>query len=93
MWQEENTGNRISEMRIEQVLKTKSATLATACPLCLQMFEDAVKAKDCQASIRIMDIAELVAGVIEGDLPVSERANTEQPQHEGVRDEETPPEE
>jgi Fe-S oxidoreductase len=61
MWLEENSGSRISEMRIEQAFKTKAAILATACPLCLQMFEDAIKARQCQASIRIMDIAELVA--------------------------------
>jgi len=61
MWQEENIGRRISEMRIEQALGTKAATLAAACPFCLQMFEDAIKAKECQASIRVMDIAELVA--------------------------------
>ncbi len=61
MWQEETAGSRISEMRVEQALETKAETVATACPLCLQMFEDAVKAKDCQNSIRIMDIAELAA--------------------------------
>ena len=61
MWLEENSGRRINEMRIEQVLETKAATLVSACPLCLQMFEDAVKAKDCQSVLRIMDIAELVA--------------------------------
>ena len=61
MWLEENSGCRINEMRIEQALETKAATLVSACPLCLQMFEDAVKAKDCQSVLRIMDIAELVA--------------------------------
>jgi Fe-S oxidoreductase len=61
IWQEENTVRRISEMRIEQALETKAETMATTCPLCLQMFEDAIKVRDYQSSIRVKDIGELVA--------------------------------
>ena len=57
------------------------------------MFEDAIKAKEASDSLKVMDIAELVAGVIEGDLPVSERVNTEQSQYEEVAGKETPQEE
>jgi Fe-S oxidoreductase len=81
MWMEETVGTRISEMRTDQALATKAGVIATACPFCLQMFEDAIKAKEASDSLKAMDVAELVVGVIEGDLPVSERVNTEQPQH------------
>ena len=64
MWQEETIGNRISEMRIEQAAKTGASTIATACPFCLQMFEDAIKARGCEESLKAMDIAELVARAI-----------------------------
>jgi Fe-S oxidoreductase len=64
MWQEENTGRRISEMRIEQAIKTGAGTIATACPLCLQMFEDAIKAGGYAESLKAMDIAEMVATAI-----------------------------
>ena len=64
MWMEESVGTRISEMRTEQALGTRSSVLATACPFCLQMFEDAIKAKEATESIRAMDIAELVAGAL-----------------------------
>jgi hypothetical protein len=57
------------------------------------MFEDAIKAKEASDSLKAMDIAELVAVAIEGDLSVSERVNTEQPQHEEVPGKETPQEE
>ena len=57
------------------------------------MFEDASKAKEASDSLKAMDIAELMAGVIEGNLPVSERVNTEQSQHEEVPAKETPQEE
>lgn len=93
MWMEENVGTRISEMRTDQALATKASVIATACPFCLQMFEDAIKAKEASDSLKAMDIAELVAGAIEGDLPVSERVNTEQPQHEEVPGKESPQDE
>ena len=61
MWMEEKTGVRISEMRTEQALETNSNVVATACPFCLQMFEDAIKAKQASEKIKPLDIAELVA--------------------------------
>ena len=61
MWLEENFGRRIGEMRFEQAIDTGAQILATACPFCLQMFDDATKAKDVDDSPKIMDIAELIA--------------------------------
>ena len=61
MWLEERIGTRISEMRIEQAIATKAQVVATACPYCLQMFDDAIKAKEAEESLKVMDIAELVA--------------------------------
>ncbi|GAI96214.1 unnamed protein product, partial [marine sediment metagenome] len=60
MWLEETTGRRISELRLEQVMATKAQTIATACPYCLQMFDDAIRAKAAEESLKVMDIAELV---------------------------------
>ncbi|MEA1958457.1 MAG: heterodisulfide reductase-related iron-sulfur binding cluster, partial [Chloroflexota bacterium] len=64
MWIEENVGVRISEMRTEQALETGSNVIATACQFCLQMFEDAIKAKEASEKLRSLDIAELVAMAI-----------------------------
>ncbi len=61
MWLEERVGKRISEMRIEQVIEAKAQIIATACPYCLQMFDDAIKAKAVEESLKVMDVAELVA--------------------------------
>ena len=61
MWLEERIGRRINELRTEQVIKTKAQIVATACPFCLQMFEDGIKAKAVEESLRVMDVAELVA--------------------------------
>jgi Fe-S oxidoreductase len=61
LWLEERIGQRISENRIDQVIDTKAQMVATACPYCLQMFEDAVKAKQVQETLKVKDIAELIA--------------------------------
>jgi len=62
LWlEEQRIGSRINEMRTEQVIETKAQIVATACPYCLQMFEDGIKAKAAQESLKAMDIAELVA--------------------------------
>ncbi len=61
MWLEESIGKRISEMRIERAMETEAETVATACPFCLQMFEDAIKAKGEEETLKVKDIAELLA--------------------------------
>ena len=60
MWLEETLGKRISELRLEQVMETKAQTIATACPYCLQMFDDAIRAKAAEESLKVMDIAEIL---------------------------------
>jgi Fe-S oxidoreductase len=68
MWLEENIGSRISEMRIEQAVKTKARIIATACPFCMQMFDDAIKARGYEETLKALDIAELVANAMEIDI-------------------------
>ena len=61
-WLEENIGRRISEIRVEEALRTGAGTIATACPFCRLMFEDAIKAKGFE--LKAVDIAELLDGVV-----------------------------
>ena len=63
-WMEE-PGTKISHLRADDVIKTEAETLALACPFCVIMFEDAVKAKGVEEKLKVMDIAELVAQVTE----------------------------
>jgi len=61
LWlEEQKTGERINEMRTEQALTTKAGVIATACPYCLQMFEDGIQTKEAAETAKAMDIAELV---------------------------------
>ena len=61
---EERIGKRISETRIEQVIATGAEVVASACPYCLQMFEDAIKAKEAQDTLKALDISEIVEPMI-----------------------------
>jgi Fe-S oxidoreductase/nitrate reductase gamma subunit len=60
MWMEEHLGRRINEMRIEQALELKPDVIATACPYCLTMLGDGLKAKGMEESVKALDIAELL---------------------------------
>ncbi|MCX6005597.1 MAG: (Fe-S)-binding protein, partial [Chloroflexi bacterium] len=60
-WMEERIGKRISETRIDQVMETGADIVASACPYCVQMFTDAIKAKGAEETLKAFDIAELVA--------------------------------
>ena len=64
-WMEERIGKRISEVRIEQVIETGAEIVASACPYCVQMFTDAIKAKGAEETLIAKDIAELVAEVVD----------------------------
>ena len=66
LWlEEQKEGQSINEMRTEQALAVKAGVIATACPYCLQMFADGIKAKEAEESLKVMDVAELVCEAIE----------------------------
>ncbi|HPD61498.1 MAG TPA: (Fe-S)-binding protein, partial [Thermodesulfobacteriota bacterium] len=61
MWMEELRGKKINEMRTEEALTKNPDLIATACPFCLTMFEDGLKAKNADEKVKVLDIAEFVA--------------------------------
>jgi Fe-S oxidoreductase len=61
MWTEERIGTRVNVARAEEVLASGAPTVASACPFCLSMFEDGIRAKDALERLRAYDVAELVA--------------------------------
>jgi Fe-S oxidoreductase len=61
MWIEEQPGTtKINQMRLEDALKTGAETVVTACPYCLQMFEDSIEHKGVKDSLKARDLVELV---------------------------------
>ncbi len=63
MWLEENTGSRINQRRVQDVLDVKAQTVASACPFCMTMLKDGLEASDANVggAVRAIDIAELLA--------------------------------
>ena len=59
MWMEEPQGKRINIERTEELLATGADTIAVACPFCMTMMSDGVKAKE--SNVPVLDIAEVVA--------------------------------
>ncbi len=64
MWLEENTGERINQLRIQDVLDVQARTVASACPFCMTMLEDGAKGKGVDDRLARKDIAELVADAL-----------------------------
>ena len=64
-WMEETEGRRVNQMRVEQAMAVNPEVLASACPFCLTMFEDGVKAKEVGDKMKTRDIAELLAESLE----------------------------
>ena len=67
MWMEEEPGKRVNERRVEEIIQAKVDVVATACPYCLTMFEDGVKAKGAEESLQAKDLSELVAEALDKD--------------------------
>jgi heterodisulfide reductase subunit D len=62
MFKEEEHGtSRVNITRTEEALDTGADIVAAACPFCNTMMSDGVKTKDKQDTVKVFDIAELLA--------------------------------
>ena len=67
MFKEEEKGStRVNWDRANEAIGTGSQIVAAACPYCNTMLTDGVKAAEKEESVRVMDVAELVAASMEG---------------------------
>jgi len=67
MWMEETIGSRVNVNRTVEALGTGADIVSTACPFCMIMLDDAVKAEGRADDVRVMDISQ----VFEESLGVS----------------------
>ena len=67
MWMEEDPDKRVNTRRVEEIIQAKVDVVATACPYCLTMFEDGVKAKGVEETLHVKDLSELVAEALGKD--------------------------
>ncbi|MBI3785525.1 MAG: (Fe-S)-binding protein, partial [Deltaproteobacteria bacterium] len=61
MWMEEEADKRVNIKRVEQLLETNPDTVAVACPFCMTMVDDGIKAKNMEEQVQAVDIMEVVA--------------------------------
>jgi heterodisulfide reductase subunit D len=62
MFKDAEPGNKeVNIERTEDALETKPDIIAAGCPFCNTMMTDGVKNKEKEASIKVMDVAELIA--------------------------------
>jgi Fe-S oxidoreductase len=58
---EESNEERVGTLRVSQLLATEPTMLAAACPFCMTMLEDGLKALDRDEDVPLYDIAEVLA--------------------------------
>lgn len=59
LWQDWPKDERITQIRIKQVVETGADILATACPYCILMFEDSVKTMNLELEVK--DVSEILS--------------------------------
>lgn len=67
MWMEEQNDSRVNVKRTKQLLETEPDTLAAACPFCMTMLTDGIKAENREEPVA--DVAELLLLACETEAP------------------------
>ncbi|MCS7204857.1 MAG: (Fe-S)-binding protein [Leptospiraceae bacterium] len=70
MWMEEKY-ERVNIKRTEQLLKTGANMIGVACPFCMIMITDGVKAKGKQEEVKVMDVSEVLLSAIKKQDKIS----------------------
>jgi Fe-S oxidoreductase len=60
MWMEEDIGKRVNLERTDEALSTGADVVSTACPYCLIMLDDAVRARSKEDDVRVMDVSQVM---------------------------------
>ena len=79
MWMEERLGRRVNLERADEAFTTGADVIATACPYCMIMLDDATKQRQAEGSVadsvRVLDVAQIIEGSLspgpgQGSRPV-----------------------
>ena len=63
MWMEERIGKRVNLERTDEALATGADVVGTACPYCMVMLDDAIKARQAEGEgegVRVLDVAQVL---------------------------------
>jgi Fe-S oxidoreductase len=69
MWMEETLGKRVNLERTDEALTTGAEVVSTACPYCLIMLDDAVRARQREDEVRVLDLSQVVEQSISATVP------------------------
>jgi Fe-S oxidoreductase len=92
MWMEEDIGKRVNLERTDEALSTGADVVSTACPYCLIMLDDAVRARSREDDVRVMDVSQVMEaslGAVSGGA--GPQAGNTRSAGEGPVDEKDPP--
>jgi len=87
MWMEEDAGQRVSEVRVSQLLEKAPEVIVVNCPYCLTMLEDGLKGVDGSEAPRVLDLAEMVAARLDSEPGSDGGGRSVSPVAEGKRHE------
>jgi Fe-S oxidoreductase len=77
MWMEENIGKRVNMERAGEALGTGADVVSTACPFCMIMLDDAVKANGRGDDVSVLDISQVVERSLLAPVPPASAGNDE----------------
>ncbi|MHB1986534.1 MAG: (Fe-S)-binding protein [Acidimicrobiales bacterium] len=72
MWLEEKIGKRVNLERTDEALGTGADVVSTACPFCMIMLDDAVKERQRDEEVSVLDIAQILERSMQAAGPVRE---------------------
>jgi Fe-S oxidoreductase len=64
MWMEHEAGQRINDVRMDEIQGLDPDLVAVACPFCLIMLEEAAGGRGTDVALTLQDIAEVVASAL-----------------------------
>ena len=61
MWHEDNRGELVNNVRMQQIIDSGAEQVATACSFCMIMLDDAAKGMGKADEMAVQDIAEIIS--------------------------------
>ena len=68
MWMETEADTRINHRRLAEAIDTQAELVATACPYCLLMFDDAIRSKGLSDKMQVMDVIEILEAQVKSSV-------------------------
>ena len=78
MWMEENIGERVNLHRTDEALATGADVVSTACPYCLIMLDDAVRARQREDDVKVLDISQVMEASMSASRSLLQKAECDQ---------------